>query len=227
MAFDEAEFILSSEPFDEALKFFQAKVPMTEAEFYRIARQARVRAFTVADMASLDALKDIQDSLAKAIETGQSMGDWKKSVKDILSQWDVSGWRAETIYRTNLQTSYQVGRYEQMTDPDVLEMRPYWRYVAVMDEKTRPTHAALHGKVFPADDPFWDTWYPPNGFNCRCTVQTLSPAEVEREGYIVEKGSRYHNKPVAMPDGTVIQMLPDPGWDFNPGKEGLTRITQI
>jgi SPP1 gp7 family putative phage head morphogenesis protein len=163
--FDEAEWALSADPFEEALKFIRSKVPMTEDEFYRIARDAKVRAFTVADMAGLDAIKDIQDSLIKAIETGQSLGDWKKSMADVLNQWDISGWRAETIYRTNLQTSYQVGRYEQMTDPDVLAMRPYWRYVAVMDAHTRPTHAAMNGRVFAADDPIWDHWYPPNDFN--------------------------------------------------------------
>jgi SPP1 gp7 family putative phage head morphogenesis protein len=221
MAFDEPEWTLSTESFDEALKFIRSKVPMTEDEFYKIARDARVRAFTVADMASLDALKDIQDSLIKAIETGQSLGDWKKSMKDVLKQWDISGWRAETIYRTNLQTSYQVGRYEQMTDPDVLEMRPYWRYVAVMDVHTRPTHAAMNGRVFAADDPIWDHWYPPNDFNCRCTVQTLSEGELKREKYQVQDGENIYGKPLAMPDGTVVRLYPADGFDFNPGKAGL------
>ena len=224
MAFDEAEWALSADPFEEALNFFKGKVPMTEAQFYKLGEEARIRAFTVANMASLDALKDIQNSLIKAIETGQGLGDWKKSMADVLKQWDISGWRAETIYRTNLQTSYQVGRYEQMTDPDVLEMRPYWMYVAVMDERTRPEHAALNGKVFPADDPFWDHWYPPNGYNCRCTVYTLSESELEREGLIVQKGKDFYNRPVKMPDGSVIQMIPDDGWDFNPGKQGLARV---
>jgi len=224
MAFDEAKFILETLPFEEALRFFQSKIPLTADEFLKLARQAQVRAFTVADVAGLDAIKEIQASLTKAIDEGLSLAGWKKAMKESLGQWGIKGFRAETIYRTNLQTAYQVGRYEQMTDPDVIEMRPYWRYVAVMDEHTRPTHAALHGKVFRSDDPFWDHWYPQNGYNCRCTVVTLSEAEMEREGLSVEKGSRYHNKPVKMPDGTVIQMLPDPGWDFNPGKEGLARI---
>ena len=220
--FDEAEFVLSALPFEEALKFIRNKIPMTEDDFARLAREAKIRGFTVADMASLDALKDIKDSLTKAIETGQSLGDWKKSIGDVLKQWDISGYRAETIYRTNLQTAYQVGRYEQMTDPDILEMRPYWMYVAVMDDRTRPEHAALNGKVFPADDPFWDHWYPPNGYNCRCTVYTLSESELEREGLIVQKGKDFYNRPVKMPDGSVVQMIPDPNWDFNPGKAGLT-----
>jgi len=163
----ETEFIFENLPFDEALKYIRAKIPMTETDFQKLSRAAKMRGFTVSNMASLDALAGIKDSLAKAIETGQSLSDWKKSVADVLKQWDIGGWRAETIYRTNLQTAYQVGRYEQMTDPDVLEMRPNWMYVAVMDERTRPEHAALHGKVFPADDPFWDHWYPPNGWNCR------------------------------------------------------------
>lgn len=222
--FEWFDFIFKDIPFEEALEYFRSKVPLTEGEFYKLVREARTRAFTVSTKAGLDAIKEIKESLIKAIEQGQTLADWKKSVSDLLPQWGIGGWRAETIYRTNLQTAYQVGRYEQMTDTDVLEMRPYWMYVAVMDEHTRPEHAALHGKIFPADDPFWDHWYPPNGFNCRCTVQTLSADEVEREGLKIENGSSWHNRPLKLPNGMVTQLIPDPGWDSNPGKEGLARI---
>lgn len=63
-----------------------------------------------------------------------------------------------------------------MTEPGVKELRPYWQYDAVNDSKTRPSHLAMDGRVFMADDPIWDTWFPPNGFKCRCTVKTLSSA---------------------------------------------------
>jgi hypothetical protein len=36
------------------------------------------------------------------------------------------------------------------------------------------------GTVLPVDDPFWDTHYPPIGFNCRCGVRSLSESELER-----------------------------------------------
>ncbi len=220
----EEDFIFKDIAFEEALRYFQSKIPLTERDFYRLAREARARAFTVSTEAGLDAIKEIKDSLTKAIQMGQTLAEWKKSIKDSLAQWGIDGWRAETIYRTNLQTAYQVGRYEQMTDPDLLEARPYWMYVAVMDAQTRPEHAALHGKVFPANDPFWDHWYPPNGFNCRCRVISLSPEEVKRDKIKIEKGSDWHNRPIKLPDGTVTQLIPDPGWDGNPGKEGLARI---
>jgi len=44
------------------------------------------------------------------------------------------------------------------------------QYRTAGDEKVRPEHAALHGVTLPIDDPFWRDYFPPNGWNCRCTV---------------------------------------------------------
>lgn len=51
------------------------------------------------------------------------------------------------------------------------DLYPNLRYIAVQDERTRVSHAALHGCVIPIDHPFWDKYYPPNDWNCRCSVQ--------------------------------------------------------
>lgn len=44
------------------------------------------------------------------------------------------------------------------------------QYRTAGDDKVRPAHAALNGVTLPPSDPFWQTYYPPNGWNCRCTV---------------------------------------------------------
>ena len=44
------------------------------------------------------------------------------------------------------------------------------QYRTAGDDKVRPEHAALHGVTLPPSDSFWDEYYPPNGWNCRCTV---------------------------------------------------------
>ncbi|MDD7303045.1 MAG: phage minor head protein [Prevotellaceae bacterium] len=44
------------------------------------------------------------------------------------------------------------------------------QYRTAGDKKVRPEHAALDRVTLPITDPFWETYCPPNGWNCRCTV---------------------------------------------------------
>lgn len=44
------------------------------------------------------------------------------------------------------------------------------QYHTQRDKKVRPEHAALDRVTLPMSDPFWQEYYPPNGWNCRCTV---------------------------------------------------------
>lgn len=60
-------------------------------------------------------------------------------------------------------------RFKQMGDPML-------RYVTVGDERVRASHAAMNGIQRPMSDPIWDKIYPPNGWNCRCTVVTTTGA---------------------------------------------------
>lgn len=55
---------------------------------------------------------------------------------------------------------------------------PFWQYQSADDERVRDTHAALDGKVFPANSSFWQSHYPPWEFGCRCFVTPLSEDDV-------------------------------------------------
>lgn len=44
------------------------------------------------------------------------------------------------------------------------------QYRTQRDKKVRPEHAALDRVTLPITDTFWQEYYPPNGWNCRCTV---------------------------------------------------------
>jgi SPP1 gp7 family putative phage head morphogenesis protein len=213
------EFKLEPLPFDEAIAFFQDKLTLTPEDYDRLSFEARTRAFTVSGVLALDVLLDVHRELSKAIEQGTTMEEFRKSSNAILEKrgWQgLTPYRADNIFRTNIQTSYNVGRYRQMTDPDVLKARPYWKYDAVDDQKTRPSHRALDNKVFPADHPFWDTWYPPNGFKCRCSVISMTGSQLSRSGLPVETDiPRY-----VVPSGTglPVPLNPDPGFAVNPAK---------
>ena len=44
------------------------------------------------------------------------------------------------------------------------------QYRTQKDDRVRPEHAALDGVTLPPSDPFWQKFFPPNGWNCRCDV---------------------------------------------------------
>lgn len=44
------------------------------------------------------------------------------------------------------------------------------QYRTQRDKKVRPEHAALDRVTLPPTDPFWEKYFPPNGWGCRCTV---------------------------------------------------------
>jgi SPP1 gp7 family putative phage head morphogenesis protein len=213
-------------PMDEAIEYWATKVPMTAKEFYALADVWKARAFTVSGIAEADVLTTVFDSIGKALEEGTSFDEWKTSLSDL---WDRQGWtgvrawRVDNIFRTNIQTAYATGRYKQMQA--VKAGRPYWQYSAVNDSRTRPTHAALHGKVYPADSEFWDTFYPPNGFRCRCTVKTLSQRQIDKRDLDVGEGNGLGDliEPIDPVTGDRLParpLMPDKGFETNCGKEG-------
>jgi phage gp29-like protein len=61
--------------------------------------------------------------------------------------------------------------------------RPYFRYHSLLLPTTRPSHAAMDGRVYLASDPIWQVWTPPNGWQCYCWITAHTRAEVEAAGW--------------------------------------------
>lgn len=78
----------------------------------------------------------------------------------------------ETEYRLGVANTEMAIKWQDFQErADVL---PFLRYVTAKDERVRQSHAILHGVTLPIDDPFWDEYMPPNGYNCRCIVQQVA-----------------------------------------------------
>lgn len=207
----ESVFSRKDMTFEEAVDYFKGRVPVTAEVFYRIAEQYRGLAFTVSGYTKAQILKRFYDEILAALEDGNTFSEFRKNMNDFLKAEGYEGLdplQADLIFRTNIQTAYNVGHYEQMTDPGVMKLRPFWQYDAVNDTHTRPSHLAMDGKVFPADHPVWNTWFPPNGFRCRCIVRTLSKRQVEARGLTVED--------------EFPAIAPDPHFGTNPAKVKFT-----
>ena len=55
---------------------------------------------------------------------------------------------------------------------------PVLEYRTQRDSHVRDEHAILHGIKRPVTDPFWNTYHPKNGWNCRCFVVQHEQTEV-------------------------------------------------
>jgi SPP1 gp7 family putative phage head morphogenesis protein len=209
---------------EAAAEFWRDKVKLGPAQFAALSDEAKIKAFGISGIAKGDELTTVYNSLQAAIEKGISYGEFKKECAGIFERRGWTGqreWRVQNIFRTNIQTAYNSGRYK--TQKENAGTFPYLQYNAVNDRRTRPTHAAMDGKVFPLDHPFWDSWYPPNGYRCRCSTLSLTERQVDRMGLKVET-SDPTDSPIEIPNQvtgakmTTQQLLPDPGFDHHPGK---------
>lgn len=91
--------------------------------------------------------------------------------------------------------------WNQYSDDDWLEYR------TAGDERVRASHAVLDGVIQQKNSAFWDTNWPPNGWNCRCTV---IPADKPKHPLTKDEA-------VSLAKGAVIE----PEFKFNSGQSGI------
>jgi len=155
----------------EAIDYFQRKRIVTQKTFNKLEREAKAAAFYVSGVYREDILQAFKFEITNALETGQTQKYVTKQFKDILDgagHRELGDWHLESIIRSNMMSAYGVGRRKAMEES--ADFLPFWEYSAVNDDRTRPTHRALDGIIYPANHVFWDTHFPPWGFNCRCTI---------------------------------------------------------
>jgi SPP1 gp7 family putative phage head morphogenesis protein len=247
-------FAIGLQP-EKAIDYFRAKGYAFSWRWEEVWQEAHAKAFTVAKAMKLDLLQDIRGACEKTLTKGNTLGEFRKELEPALK---AKGWwgkaldengkvvqlgsphRLATIYRTNAQTAFMAGRYrEQKEDAG---SRPYWQYVAVMDRRTRPGHAALNGKAFRHDDPFWETHYPPLGWNCRCRVRALSQKNIKDRGLEAQSAEgnlTWEDRLISKSTGEMrpvsvftdpksgVRVATDPGWSYNPGKAWMEPFTPV
>jgi SPP1 gp7 family putative phage head morphogenesis protein len=163
-------------PFAEAIRIFILKDIVPRSEFDRLQEAHKTRAWTIAGDHSSYTLLRTHESLTLAIADGDSIQKWVTESAERFKAWGVNSLgdhHLRTVFNTSTLGSYQAGRYQQSKTPEMINRRPFWRYRTVGDERVRESHAAMDGAVYPANHSIWATWYPPNGFNCRCRVEPI------------------------------------------------------
>ena len=176
--------------FQGQIDYLKQKTNLPTQSYKDITSRQHDRAFVVAGAMKADLLNDLHNAVNKAVADGQSFQEFQNSFDEIIAKhgWlnDQDGkykaWRAKIIYQTNLKTSHAAGRYKQMTTPEMLKLRPYWRYRHNTIENPRIQHEKWNNLVLPVDDAFWRVNFPPNGYGCNCTIEAINERQLRAMG---------------------------------------------
>ncbi|MER9851238.1 phage minor head protein [Mesorhizobium sp. M0106] len=211
---------------------------------------AHARSFTVAKSAGFDILDDIYKALVKSLSEGKTFRQFAAELTPLLQakgwwgqqpafdpqtgemRWSQLGSvrRLTSIFDVNMRVSYAAGHWSGFERSKAA--RPFLRYVHLEgQEHPRPLHQLWHNTVLPIDHPWWNTHACPNGWNCHCTLQSLSQRDIDRlqrEGEILrfEPPTGTTRKFVNNRTGEVTTVPDgiDPGWAYNPGKAGYLSV---
>lgn len=203
----------------KAVESLAGKIAYTPEEFDRLDDAARRVGFTVARAQSLDAVRAVQTALARDVEEGGTLAQFRRTVAGSLRGSAIGPSQVEAIYRTHVGRAYSAGQVETLDNPAVRSAVPYLLYSATHDSRTRPEHLALERMglngtaVYRADDPIWDTFYPPWAWNCRCLVISIDVEEAARLGVREAKEWLKTGNPPAAPEFVKLpEFRPPPGW---------------
>jgi SPP1 gp7 family putative phage head morphogenesis protein len=164
------------------------------------------KAFRMAGDASDQAKKIIQQELQNAVKSGKPLIEvrtsiWDRLVNKGLSKRDLirgvetddavnaaldelwvdteseAAAYLDTLIRTNTFEALNEARYAEFTDPELAGFVVGLRYAAVLDSSTTEVCTELDGAEFRVDSEVWDTYRPPNHFNCRSILVPITEVD--------------------------------------------------
>lgn len=171
-------------PFKEQIEFFRRKANVPTNSYADIYNNEHDYAFVVAGANRNALLNDFRAAVDKAISEGTTLDEFRQDFAEIVEKhgWSYNGsfnWRTRIIYETNLNSSYQAGRYQQLRDAKF----PYLEYLhSDYVEHPRELHESWNHLVLDFNDPWWNTHFPPNGYGCQCRVRGRTKGDLKRMG---------------------------------------------
>ena len=240
---------LHSLPPQEAVDYLQRRAQLTQTFSWQdLWHDEHAKQFTVSRLARMDILKAMQDGITKSVQGDLTRRDWMSNTKALLQK---EGWwgekqlvdpvsgevvstkfdsaRLKLIFDTNTRMANSAGLWDRVWRNR--STHPYVRYITRGDERVRESHRAWNNLTLPADHPFWETHWPPNGWRCRCRVMSMTQSEYDQRrgtGEITteappEQFITWTNQRTG--ETSQVPLGVSPGFDYNPGLSQARRAS--
>ena len=236
-------------PPQQAIEFFENKDLLPTWSYKDIWRHQHANAFVVAKCSDLDLLREFHQSIDHAMKKGWSYNTWYKNMAPAMQkrgwwgkgeaynpntgQWETaqlgSPRRAKIIFLTNMRNIKAAGRWAKMSELNKNQTR-YLQYRALRFGNRRADHQDKQGIILPMDHPFWDFWYPPNGWNCKCTVRSYTKKQLERRGLSVSTPPKVPMVTTKNPLTGQMETIPRgiaPAFAYNVGQSYMTNMRGV
>jgi len=204
---------------EAAAKDLAARDLLSRPAFDAAGHAARLRGFTVANVATLDALARVRDALADAILEGGTRADFAAQVDAALGKSALSPAHLETVFRTGVLGSYSRGQVAVLRQPLVASAFTHVAWHAIHDSRCRPDHLAMETagidgtNIYRFDDPELRRVWPPGAYNCRCAVVLLTLERAARRGCRdAVEWLKAGLPPEPAPYVSSVPLISPPGW---------------
>ncbi len=133
-------------------------------------------------------LAEVQE-LNRIFRTSKNYRDFEERASKVCSKFNAEYQRTE--FDTAFNAAQSASNYMRLMR--LSKVAPYWEYVTASDNHVRESHKWLDGVILPFDDAYWQKIFPPNGWNCRCTVIGRTRNQVGKVDFkhMHEKVERY------------------------------------
>lgn len=167
--------------------------------------------FVFSGFKTMHSLKEASLLLSDPMGNIKPFSTFYKEVAVINDTYNVRYLRAEYEFAvSSSQMAASWAAYDRDGD------RYNLQYRTAADERVRDSHAAINGVTLPKDDPFWDNYFTPNGWGCRCNVvQVLKDKYTESNSVEARKAGHEATRQIGaggVDKGAIFR--------FNPGKHG-------
>lgn len=143
--------------------------------------------FYFSGMKTYHSLKEAAGALLDETGKLKSWYNFSRDIAKIDSDYNRAYLQAE--HQFAIGSSQMAAKWQESeADGDRYNLQ----YRTAGDDHVRESHRALQGVTLPPSDPFWDEFYPPNGWRCRCTVVQVRKEKYEQSRSIdaIESGRK-------------------------------------
>lgn len=192
-----------SDVLDEAVDTALKEVPLDDISVQRLKESN----YVFSGIKTFHELNEAFPSLLDDEGNRKPFNQFLNEVQKVHDTYNVQYLRTEYNFaQTSALMAARWKKFEQDGD------RYNLQYRTVGDKRVRRTHRMLHNITLPITSPFWDKYFPPNGWGCRCTV-----VQVRKDKYPVSNEQEAMNLGSQATAGKYQEMFM-----FNPGKRMTT-----